>query len=144
MNAYRGYTGTIRLEDGDDEFHGTIDGLKDDIVTFAGRSPAEVLKAFHDSVDDYLAFCAGRGKAPEVPETMDEDATGLGGNKKGTFVLGDRVTKKKGSCWTGRVVGFYSTAHTPVGYCVESETERGSVQIYPEAALKLMPGPDDA
>jgi hypothetical protein len=51
------------------------------------------------------------------------------------FRLGERVTKVKGSKWTGRVVGFYSTALTPVGYAVESETEIGSVQIYPEAAL---------
>lgn len=53
------------------------------------------------------------------------------------FNEGDRVTKIKGSSWTGRVVGFYSTELTPIGYAVESETERGSVQIYPEAALQL-------
>lgn len=51
------------------------------------------------------------------------------------FTLGQRVPKTKGSKWTGRVVGFYSTALTPTGYAVESETETGSVQIYPEAAL---------
>ena len=51
------------------------------------------------------------------------------------FKLGDRVTKIKGSWWTGKVVGFYSTKLTPIGYCVESETEKGSVQLYPEAAL---------
>lgn len=51
------------------------------------------------------------------------------------FRLGERVTKTKGSSWTGRVVGFYSTALTPAGCCVESETETGSVQLYPEAAL---------
>ncbi|OWV62531.1 hypothetical protein ATY75_11940 [Rhizobium sp. N122] len=51
------------------------------------------------------------------------------------FKLGDRVSKKSGSSWNGRVVGFYSTELTPVGYCVESERETGSVQIYPEAAL---------
>ena len=51
------------------------------------------------------------------------------------FTLGDRVTKTKGSSWTGKVVGFYSTTLTPTGYCVESENEPGSVQIYPEAAL---------
>lgn len=56
------------------------------------------------------------------------------------FQLGDRVTKVKGSKWTGRVVGFYSTALTPVGYAVESETETGSVQIYPEAALASVDG----
>lgn len=52
------------------------------------------------------------------------------------FKLGDRVTKVKGSMWTGFVVGFYSTDLTPVGYCVESDRELGSVQIYPEAALR--------
>lgn len=51
------------------------------------------------------------------------------------FNIGDRVTKIKGSSWTGRVCGFYSTSLTPAGYAVESETEKGSVQIYPEAAL---------
>ena len=54
------------------------------------------------------------------------------------FSLGDLVTKTKGSEWTGRVVGYYSTALTPVGVCVESSTHKGSVQIYPESALKLV------
>lgn len=58
-----------------------------------------------------------------------------------TFRLGDRVTKTKGSSWTGLVVGFYSTTLTPEGYAVESENERGSVQIYPVGALE---GPTDA
>ena len=49
--------------------------------------------------------------------------------------LGTRVTKTKGSQWTGRVVGFYSTSLTPEGYAVESENEPGSVQIYPAGAL---------
>lgn len=54
------------------------------------------------------------------------------------FKLGDRVTKTKGSAWTGHVVGFYSTNLTPVGYAVESENEPGSVQIYPEAAIRSL------
>ena len=52
------------------------------------------------------------------------------------YRLGDRVTKIKGSNWTGLVVGFYSTSLTPEGYAVESETESGSVQIYPVGALE--------
>lgn len=57
-------------------------------------------------------------------------------NNHTTFALGDRVTKTKGSSWTGRVVGTYSTSLTPEGYAVESENEPGSVQIYPVAALR--------
>lgn len=52
-----------------------------------------------------------------------------------TFKLGNLVTKKSGSKWTGKVVGFYSTELTPEGYAVESLTETGSVQIYPVHAL---------
>lgn len=55
------------------------------------------------------------------------------------FKPGDRVRKTTGSSWQGRVVGFYSTALTPVGYAVESEREPGSVQIYPESALVAVP-----
>ena len=54
-----------------------------------------------------------------------------------TFQLGDPVRKTKGSQWKGRVGGTYSTTLTPEGYAVESDTEKGSVQIYPAAALEL-------
>lgn len=54
------------------------------------------------------------------------------------FRTGDRATKSKGSSWTGRVVGTYGTALTPEGYAVESETETGSVQIYPAAELSRL------
>lgn len=54
------------------------------------------------------------------------------------FQLGDQVRKTKGSQWHGRVVGQYATELTPEGYAVESSTERGSVQIYPAAALELV------
>lgn len=50
--------------------------------------------------------------------------------------MGDDVKKKRGSSWRGRIVGFYSTATTPIGYCVESMFEPGSVQLWPEAALE--------
>ena len=56
----------------------------------------------------------------------------------GKFLLGDRVRKTKGSRWQGRVVGYYSTHLTKNGVAVESETEVGSVQIYPVTALELV------
>ena len=52
------------------------------------------------------------------------------------FGLGDRVRKKSGAAWQGRIVGWYSTQLTPEGYAVESEAHPGSVQIYPAAALE--------
>jgi hypothetical protein len=53
------------------------------------------------------------------------------------FKLGDLVKKVSGSQWHGVIVGTYSTELTPEGYAVESDTERGSVQIYPAKALEL-------
>lgn len=54
------------------------------------------------------------------------------------YQLGDKVTKIKGSDWTGKVVGFYSTELTQRGYAVESEAHYGTVQIYTEVALELV------
>lgn len=45
------------------------------------------------------------------------------------------VQKKGRASWRGRVVGWYHTDLTALGYAVESAFEPGSVQIYPEAAL---------
>lgn len=52
------------------------------------------------------------------------------------FCIGDKVRKVRGGQWKGRVVGYYSTDLTKEGYAVESDTEVGSVQIYPAAALE--------
>lgn len=54
----------------------------------------------------------------------------------GPFLLGERVKKKSGSAWQGKIVGWYSTQLTPQGYAVESEFHPGSVQIYPASALE--------
>lgn len=54
------------------------------------------------------------------------------------FRIGDRVRKRKGSSWQGKVCGFYFTKLTPHGCCVESERELGSVQIYPAEALEIV------
>ncbi len=75
------------------------------------------------------SIAAWNTRTGQLVEVQADDATAR------KFNLGDRVTKTKGSNWTGLVVGFYSTKLTPIGYCVESETECGSVQIYPESAL---------
>lgn len=81
-------------------------------------------------------------KKPELPG-MWESADFLGGATdcvpgaaKPTFAIGDKVQKIRGSSWRGNVVGRYSTRLTPEGYAVESDTETGSVQIYPASALE--------
>jgi hypothetical protein len=51
--------------------------------------------------------------------------------------IGTRLTKVKGSNWTGPVVGFYRASLTEFGCAVESENEPGNVQIYPAPAFAL-------
>jgi dihydrofolate reductase (trimethoprim resistance protein) len=57
----------------------------------------------------------------------------------GDVRIGDLMRKKSGAKWQGRVVGWYSTELTPVGYAIESDQHAGSVQIYPAAALERVP-----
>ncbi len=91
------------------------------------------------TVEQVLFDVAAGKRLPLTPDECRELALKLGipsdAPKPGRFRLGQRVTKLKGSSWTGKVVGFYSTTLTPDGVCVESENEPGSVQIYPAAAV---------
>jgi predicted HicB family RNase H-like nuclease len=60
---YKGYAGLVQYDAEARLLHGEVLDLRD-VVTFQGRSVEEVEKAFRDSVDDYLAFCAERAAAP--------------------------------------------------------------------------------
>jgi predicted HicB family RNase H-like nuclease len=66
MLKHKGYTGHVAYDDEAGIFHGEVLDLRD-VVTFQGRSVDEIERAFQESVDDYLAFCAERGEAPEKP-----------------------------------------------------------------------------
>ena len=70
MTPYKGYTGRVVFDDEAMVFHGRVEGITH-IVTFEGRTVEEVLQAFRDSVDDYLAWAAEDGFEPEVPFTGD-------------------------------------------------------------------------
>jgi len=63
---YKGYTGVVEFDGESGFLFGHVIGLRDGI-TFQGEAVAEVIQAFHDSVDDYLEFCAERGEGPEKP-----------------------------------------------------------------------------
>ena len=66
MMEYKGYVGHVEFDDTAETFHGEVANLRD-VVTFEGRSVDELRRAFHDSIDDYLAWCAERGKEPDKP-----------------------------------------------------------------------------
>lgn len=64
MMTYKGYDGVVSFDDEAELFHGEIVGLRD-VVTFQGTSVEELRRAFEESVDDYLDFCASRGEEPD-------------------------------------------------------------------------------
>ena len=66
MMEYKGYLGKVEFDDDASIFHGEVAGTRD-VITFQGKSVAELKKAFRESVDDYLAFCAKRGEEPDKP-----------------------------------------------------------------------------
>ncbi|HEY2414734.1 MAG TPA: type II toxin-antitoxin system HicB family antitoxin [Pirellulaceae bacterium] len=63
---YKDYCGRAEYDDEAEIFHGEVAGTRD-VVTFQGRTPAELRRAFRESVDDYLEFCAELGKTPDKP-----------------------------------------------------------------------------
>ncbi|MBO6794821.1 MAG: type II toxin-antitoxin system HicB family antitoxin [Balneolaceae bacterium] len=66
MLKYKGYHGKVELDEEAGLLHGEIVDLND-VVTFQGKTVEEIQKAFKDSVDDYLEFCAERGEEPDKP-----------------------------------------------------------------------------
>ncbi len=64
MMKHKGYRGVVTFDDDAGIFHGEVVGIRD-VVTFQGKSAAQLTKAFKDSVDEYVAFCSERGKEPD-------------------------------------------------------------------------------
>ena len=63
---HKGYFGTAQFDESARMFCGEVEGLRD-VITYQGQTVDELIQAFKDSVDDYLAFCAERGEAQEKP-----------------------------------------------------------------------------
>lgn len=65
---YKGFIGTVAYSEEDDVFFGKIQGING-LVNFEGTSVAELKKAFHQAVDDYLAYCEEHNLKPEKSYT---------------------------------------------------------------------------
>jgi predicted HicB family RNase H-like nuclease len=64
--TYKGYEAVAEFDEDAGIFSGEVINTRD-VITFQGSSVKELSKAFKDSVDDYLEFCAKRKEAPEKP-----------------------------------------------------------------------------
>lgn len=66
MLEHKGYKGRVEFDEEAGLFHGEVVDTRD-VITFQGTSVEELERAFRDSVDDYLEFCASRGEEPDRP-----------------------------------------------------------------------------
>jgi predicted HicB family RNase H-like nuclease len=61
---YKGYYADINFSAPDEVFYGKLIGIND-LVNFEADSVKELVKAFHEAVEDYLETCVEIGKPPE-------------------------------------------------------------------------------
>lgn len=66
MMEYKGYFGRVEFDDSVNAFVGSVVNCRD-TITFQATDVASLVEAFHDSVDDYLDWCASEGVQPEKP-----------------------------------------------------------------------------
>ena len=64
---YKNFIGSVAFSEADNVFFGKIEGI-DGLVNFEGESVAELTAAFHEAVDDYLAYCAEEGIGAQAPD----------------------------------------------------------------------------
>lgn len=63
---YKGYKGTVTLDEERNIFYGEVVNARD-VITFQGASLEECRHAFRSSVNDYLEFCKERDEKPNKP-----------------------------------------------------------------------------
>ena len=61
---YKDYYARVEFDASADAFHGRVLGMRD-VVDFYGKTPDELRREFASPVEDYLAWCAEEGAAPE-------------------------------------------------------------------------------
>lgn len=64
--SFRGYTARVEYDERDDIFVGRVLGLRS-IISFHGKTVAELRRQFSAAMRDYLAECQEQGVSPEKP-----------------------------------------------------------------------------
>jgi len=66
---YKGYVARVEFDEEAGLFHGEVSNTHD-VITFQRDSESYLRRAFIDSIEDYLEFCATRGEIPEIPRPL--------------------------------------------------------------------------
>ena len=63
---YKGYSAIIEVDTEAEILFGRVIDIND-VITFKGKTVEEARQEFHNSVDDYLAYCEDLGEEPDKP-----------------------------------------------------------------------------
>ncbi len=66
MMNYKGYSAIIEVDTEAEILFGRVIDIND-VITFKGKTVEEARQEFHNSVDDYLAYCEDLGEEPDKP-----------------------------------------------------------------------------
>lgn len=62
---YKGYIGSVEFSEEDELFFGQIQGIRS-LIMYEGKNAKELVRDFHETVDEYLESCKAEGREPEV------------------------------------------------------------------------------
>jgi predicted HicB family RNase H-like nuclease len=66
MLIYKGFMGQVTFDEEAKILFGRVVNTRD-VITFQSTSADTIEQEFHDSVEEYLAFCQELGREPEKP-----------------------------------------------------------------------------
>ena len=68
--TYCGWTGTVEFSEEDGVLHGKLLGTKD-MISYEGETVADLIRDFHETVDEYLDFCMRNNKPLQPRDEAD-------------------------------------------------------------------------
>jgi predicted HicB family RNase H-like nuclease len=66
LMKYKNYYGSVHFDDEELVFHGKVEFVRA-LITYEATDASGLLKAFRESVDEYLDMCEKQNIEPEIP-----------------------------------------------------------------------------
>ena len=66
---YKGFIAKIEIDETENLLFGRVVNTAQDVLTFHGKTVDEIIRDFHETVDDYLAWAEEEGFTPEKPHS---------------------------------------------------------------------------
>lgn len=64
---YQGYMGSVEFNEKEGCLQGHVQGMRDELLNYKGKSVAELEKKFKNAIDKYLLKCQKKGEAAKRP-----------------------------------------------------------------------------